>query len=121
MDAASIYRTLLITRGGWAILEWPFGFGPQPRGLVHFTSSVCIALRRRHCGRVFASYSHRPVVLLPVGASSLCSASCRVSPNITVPDSPLYFSARTAVCHDQFADARVDWRHRYNVVSVASA
>jgi hypothetical protein len=121
MDAASIYRTLLITRGGWAILEWPFGFGPQRVDsftLLHpyaslFADAIAVAF--------FASYSHRPVVLLPVGASSLCSASCRVSPNITVPDSPLYFSARTAVCHDQFADARVDWRHRYNVVSVAGA
>ena len=29
MDAAWIYRTLLIVRGTWAVLEWFFGLGPQ--------------------------------------------------------------------------------------------
>ncbi len=29
MDAASVFRTLLVVRGGWAVIEWFFDLGPQ--------------------------------------------------------------------------------------------
>src|SRR5260370_40965446 len=29
MDTVLIYRALLIVRGGWTVLEWFFGWGPQ--------------------------------------------------------------------------------------------
>jgi len=76
MDAVSIYRSLLLLRGSWLLLEWIFNWGSHSR-VDSFTLLHPFAFPRRECSRrrYATCHSCRPVVLPPLGTIAVCSRS----------------------------------------------
>jgi hypothetical protein len=117
MDAVSIYRAFLIVRGSWTVLEWLFDWGPKRLDsftLLHpyaslFAHAIAVAF--------LLVILTGPVVLLPLGAVSVCFASCARGSYGALSGTSLYLSALIVFCYGQLADARVDRCDHYNVFS----